>query len=278
MSMAMPCNLPISCVLGVDIGWSEFRRSSAACLLSWDDRKITMSLRRFTARQQDVEHALGGIFQGQRVRVAALDGPLCSDLSVIGKYRDAEQILTRGLWRHIGKPGQSSSTNGKKLNAATNAVARLLIRWDAVEEATYDGAILPVAIAEAFPTSFLGVMLENGFKEKGRARSDSYYERLAQKRKAYSLDGLIERLLPGRNFDSDLSSITNHDDRAAIVCALTALCVSEGQYTSVGGTDGHIVLPPRRVGSLLGIQDWAWQIIGENASELPGARLVDCRP
>jgi hypothetical protein len=31
---------------------------------------------------------------------------------------------------------------------------------------------------EAFPTSFLDVMLDAGFRRKGQARSDSYYETL----------------------------------------------------------------------------------------------------
>ena len=32
--------------------------------------------------------------------------------------------------------------------------------------------------------------------------------------------------------------VTNHDDRAALICALTALCVAAGDYTAVGDTDG----------------------------------------
>jgi hypothetical protein len=46
--------------------------------------------------------------------------------------------------------------------------------------------------------------------------------------------------------------VTNHDDRAALICALTALCVAAGDFTAVGDADGWIVPPPRRF-----VQDWA---------------------
>lgn len=36
-----------------------------------------------------------------------------------------------------------------------------------------------------------------------------------------------------------------HDERAAIVCALTAICVLRGRYTAVGETSGgYFFLPP----------------------------------
>jgi hypothetical protein len=54
--------------------------------------------------------------------------------------------------------------------------------------------------------------------------------------------------------------ITNHDDRASLVCALTALCVAGGDYVAVGDHDGWIILPPRRF-----IQDWAWRDLVANA-------------
>lgn len=65
------------------------------------------------------------------------------------------------------------------------------------------------------------------------------------------------------------SSVTNHDDRAALVCALTALCVVAGRYSAVGDTDGWIILPPKSL-----MAAWAWPLLVENA-ETP-EELVSC--
>ena len=55
-----------------------------------------------------------------------------------------------------------------------------------------------------------------------------------------------------------LESITNHDHRAAFICALAALCVARKQYVAVGDPeDGHIVLPPI-------LQPWAEDSLRKN--------------
>ncbi|MGL4727379.1 MAG: hypothetical protein ACRCWO_01355, partial [Bosea sp. (in: a-proteobacteria)] len=41
-----------------------------------------------------------------------------------------------------------------------------------------------------------------------------------------------------------LEAITNHDDRAGLVCAITALAVAADDYTAVGDNNGWMILPP----------------------------------
>ncbi|MBX6320768.1 MAG: hypothetical protein IRY94_02970, partial [Rhodospirillaceae bacterium] len=63
-------------VLGYDVGWSLDRRSSAACLLAWDEGAIRLELRRFTARPEAVREALQALAGGRNLLAAAFDGPL----------------------------------------------------------------------------------------------------------------------------------------------------------------------------------------------------------
>lgn len=253
-------------VLGLDVGWSTARRSSAACLLSWDQERVDARIVRFTADPDSYRPALVALVGGRRLEAAAFDGPLRGDLAEIGLYRLAEKIMTVGLARHIGKPGQTNSPNGRLLNRAASRYARDLLELAEVAAATHAGAIHPQAIVEAFPTSFLGCMLEAGFREPRRARSDSYFLKLTGDGRGCRLEGLVRRLLPGRTLGFAACDIRNHDDRAALVCAVTALCVARGSYVAVGDDHGRIVLPPRAEDGGPGLQDWAWTILAAGAA------------
>jgi hypothetical protein len=255
-------------VLGVDIGWSTTRRSSAACLLAWCAIGIRLELARFTALVHERRHALAKLVDGRSGLTVAIDGPLRGDLRVIGRYRNAERWLTRGFARRIGKPGQSSSPNGRKLNRHASAVARRLLAWGCVGEADGPLGIGGNALVEAFPTSFLGVLLEPGRfpRPPGRSvRSDLYYVALADDA-SNGLVALLADLLPGRRLGASLGSVTDHDERAAVVCALTALCVARGRYTAVGDPDGHIVLPPAATGDRPGMRPWALALLRQNGA------------
>jgi hypothetical protein len=117
------------------------------------------------------------------------------------------------------------------------------------------------ALVEAFPSSFLGMMIHQPSLLAARRgdRSDKFFQHLAT---TGVLHALIEHCLPGRQLAQELSSIVNHDDRAAFVCALTALCIAVGSFTAVGDDDGWIILPPRRF-----IQPEQWALLNRNAEE-----------
>lgn len=118
----------------------------------------------------------------------------------------------------------------------------------------------------------MGVMIEDPLRlPASRAdRSDVFYSHLTS---CGAFDALANWLLPGRSLPR-WSSITNHDDRAAVVCAITALCVAADEYSAVGDVeDGWIILPP---GSF--IQPWAEAVLGpmddyyrSDASLIPAA-------
>ena len=117
----------------------------------------------------------------------------------------------------------------------------------------------PLAIVEAFPTAFLGAMIEEPPPLRGRERSDAYFADLAENQ---SFERFVRRLLAPRIWNRiEPRDIRNHDDRAAFVCALTALSVAVGEFTAVGDErDGWIILPPQWA-----FADWTWIAARETA-------------
>jgi hypothetical protein len=170
-------------------------------------------------------------------------------------------MLTRGFQPLIGKPGQSNSPVGRKLNVATNDCVNSTIRVvkNRLRNASHTKAAHKLALAEAFPSAFLGVLIKSPerLSAKRGNRSDRFFAHACN-------EGLINKLLscllPGRQVKLHPSAITNHDERAALICALTALCVVRGTFVAVGDDDGRIILPPPDF-----VQPWAKKILQHNA-------------
>lgn len=246
-------------VLGIDVGWSIKRPTSAACRLEWDDTTVRWTARRFRAVDSERRAVIADVIGGRPVAVAAFDGPLCPGFNVIARYRMAERMLTRRL-QEIGKPAQSSTPNGKRLNAEANVCVRTVLNLAAIAPARHSVRIDRKAVVEAFPSSFLGLMIADPTKLriKRKNRSDVFFETLADNG---DLKRLITYLLPKREIQL-VASVKNHDERAALVCALTALAVAANKYSAVGNADGWIILPPRRF-----ICDQAWSLLTQNADD-----------
>jgi hypothetical protein len=196
----------------------------------------------------------------QQLLAIALDGPLKTGLTSIKGYRHAERMLTAKFQPLIGKPGQSNSPNGQKLHKHANDCALDLVRTKQIADAFHEHKIHQRAVVEAFPTSFLGLMVEepHGLKNRGKKTSDVFFEILVSD---YTLGHLLGHLLPGKEVRFALSEIRNHDDRAALICAITALCVAANDYTALGDNDGWIILPPYQF-----VRSWALAIIESNAT------------
>ena len=246
---------------GIDVGWSQKRATSAVARLEWDRTSATIAIERYRAVEPERSLAIARILDRPLLAVA-LDGPLCTGLVGGRSYRYAERLLTSGFQPKIGKPGQTSSLNGQKLNMEATRCAKLLAGAQLVAGADHPEKIHHLAIVEAFPTSFLGVMLPvaEGLKSKKRASSDIFFEKLSEEG---ILEKLIRRLLPDLDLSFEIGDIRNHDDRAAFVCALTSLCIAAGEYTAVGDHDGWIVLPPFDF-----VQPWAHAIFENNLTNL----------
>jgi hypothetical protein len=107
--------------------------------------------------------------------------------------------------------------------------------------------VVEANIVEAFPNAFLGVLLpEVAFDSipTGRGKKfDALFE-------ATQSRSILARLLnevgwSDYKLDQALVENTQHDERAALICALTAVCVRRGRYTAVGDPEGGwFFLPP----------------------------------
>jgi hypothetical protein len=253
-------------VIGIDVGCSPTRRSSAICRLDWSVSTISWEIMRFRAVEPERENAIAQVAAGRPIVAAAFDGPIRRGFDIVGRYRTAERMLTRRLRPLIGKPGQSSAPVGRLLNHHANECVRHLVIHSHVLDAQHGVPIDQKALVEAFPSSFLGTMIQEPLRLAALRgdRSDTFFRRLAT---TGVLLSLVEHCLTGRQLAHDLHSIVNHDDRAAFICALTALCVATGDFIAVGDDDGWIILPPRRF-----VQPEQWSLLSTNAAEeKPGA-------
>lgn len=258
---------PEGSVIGIDVGCSPTRRSGAICRLDWSAAGISWEIARFRALEPERENTIAQIANGRPIVAAAFDGPLRAGFEVIGRYRTAERMLTRRLQPLIGKPGQSSSPVGKDLNHHANECVARLVAHAEVQDARHDVRIDEKALAEAFPSSFLGMMIEAPASVAASRgdRSDTFFQHLEH---SGALRALITHFLPGRPLARDIAGIVNHDDRAALICALTALGVAAQDFVAVGDDDGWIILPPRRF-----IRETQWSLLTLNAQEEATAAL-----
>lgn len=259
-------------VIGVDVGWSRTRRSSAICRLDWSHSLVSEKISRFRAVEPERERTISEVAGNRSVLAAAFDGPIRRGFDIIGRYRTAERMLTRRLQPLIGKPGQSSAPIGKLLNHHANECARHVIAHSNVQDSTHGIPIDRKALVEAFPSAFLGVMIKNPAHLSARRgdRSDTFFQHLIS---TGILRALIEHCLPGRRLTIDLTSVVNHDDRAAFICALSALSVAIGDFVAVGDDNGWIILPPRQF-----IQSTQWTLLNDNArEEKAGSLRVESR-
>lgn len=263
-------------VLGIDVGWSERTHTTGACLLSWTADRVWFAVHRVPTNFEQRRDTLATIVGSTKFAAVALDGPLRRGFDQIEEYRLAELLLTRRFSNAgYGKPGQSSSPNGIMLNEHANQIANSVVAAKCVMQSTHTGAIHDLSIVEAFPTTFLAVMLDKGRRPSSKAKSDIFYEWLlgpdAPARHVPDenrVDGLIRRLLPGRTIETSTANVLDHEHRAAVVCALTAMCVAHQQYVAVGDPrNGYIILPPNSEASGAGMQPWAMSIIRANANE-----------
>src|SRR6266576_193519 len=99
-------------VAGIDVGYSKKRRSSAVCLMTWDDESVDWEIRRYRATDLERADTICGLLGNRSLQAVALDGPLKAGFGPSGRYRIAERMLTRSFGTRIGKPGQSNSPVG----------------------------------------------------------------------------------------------------------------------------------------------------------------------
>jgi Protein of unknown function (DUF429) len=265
-------------VLGIDVGYSATQRTTCFCLLKWTKTTAAFAFESATADSGQRQQAIARLNLSGKVTTIAVDGPLTNGLRIVAHYRAAEAMLSRGVLQTRGKPGQTSSPVGQQLHRHATALAHLALDSADVSPATHPEPIHGKAVVEAFPNMYLAALVpEADLPVLFRDASDGYWEILVNQ--SGRLMSVIHRALPGRDLLNDLGAIHDHEHRAGVVCALTALSVASGEYVAIGDpADGDIILPAQMEWGPA-IEDrgtWLHPVVHENLRSVRTARR--CHP
>ncbi len=273
-------------VLGIDVGYSERRPTTGLCVLAWEPRAVTWTVaraRRDAAhRRQSLRRLLGN--GPDPVLAVGVDGPLRPFLAYDTSYRSGDALLARGRFARRGKPGQTSSGGGRRLHEEACRLVALALEETTVAPARHACAIADHAVAEAFPNLFLGVLCDDrdypARPRRARQWTDELYELRGRTTHVRRRLETLLRALTGPRTIAGTWDIADHDERAALVCALTALCVAAGRFVAAGSPkDGWIILPPAdHWGRGPRGERWAWRALQDNlasvAADFPDAGVT----
>lgn len=239
--------------LGIDVGFSNNVRSTGICAI---DPTATAPVLCTHVATGETIRAIEHILQRRRPTAISLDGPLIPirsgvrEFVLARRYRSCERLLSGGIFQKRCKPGPTNSPRGYALHQQTTALANFLIR-------KYPRAL----IQESFPNAFLGVQLPPSVFEtpiRRGIKSDVFWARCLKRQNLANLIALLFKTKAKAIFRK-AAALSNHDERAAFVCAMTARGAHLNVNTLVGdGRDGTIALPPREF-----IQNWAWEALAE---------------
>ena len=231
-------------VLGIDVGFSQNAKTTCFCLLTWDRSNISLNFQRAGTDIEDRKLALTKVSISNHMDGVAIDGPLTHGLRLVPHYRSAEALLSRGALQKRCKPGQTSAPIGQQLHRHATDLANLALTFN-ISDATHFQPIHAKRIVEAFPNAFLAALIpETDLPPLRRDASDRYWETSVLN--TSRLENLVKVLLPNRRLQFNLRNCTDHEHRAGVICALTALIVVVGLHVGVGDpVDGDIILPSR---------------------------------
>lgn len=242
--------------VGIDVGYDKRRNSTGLCLLTMAGTRLNWTCcntgTEDTVRRRDLKKLIA---RDIHISGVGIDGPIVPDLKRINRYRAADSLLYRGRFHSRCKPGSTKLKEGQCLHHHASSLAELVIdlhnkEYLALAESRHSNPVHQYCIVETFPNAFLAFLLGEvdfpTFKIERGEKSDVYWNIAV--RKGY-LKKLIEHLIPRCCFDNQrLEVITDHDHRAAFVCALAAMCVAKNKYVAAGDDiDGDFIMPPCEV-------------------------------
>ena len=248
-------------VAGLDVGFSLNKKTSGVATIV--GQQIDLG-RRFGGADAWEPILARGPFQ-----VIASDGPILPAGGDACSIRAVERLFSWGLFQRRCKPGSSHVRGtGLRLRTAAGEAADGLATAATFDETSASfPRVRRGSIVEAFPDAFLGVCLDDPCYgampaplKRGRKFNWLYHQWLRQKLVTkLDLPEDLREELPTR-----FARTSNRDERAALVCALTALLVVRGTFSAVGDeAGGWFFLPP-----------WeAWQPWARDAVEAGRDRL-----
>lgn len=228
-------------LLGVDVGFSTRRKTTGLAWLSGSVVEVTVTGSSWTERKRDLP-------AGVKFRLAALDAPIVPTPDAYNR-RGCEYIFYGRAFARRCRPGLSHHGRGLQLRHAGAQAARDFANVLSTSPPPYGPHVLAdLPIVEAFPNTFMGILLPEGrflnwSKSLGLARSDWLYEELVE---LGMMRKLLGRLTLNEQSVADVfEQATRHDERAALICLLTAMFAVRGDVIVVGDVQGGwFWLPP----------------------------------
>jgi len=234
--MAMPA------LLGVDVGFSKSRKTTGLAWFANSTIETTLTGSSWSERSRSLPRDV-------RFSVVALDAPIVPEHNY-DAARGCEFVFYGGAFSRRCRPGLSHHGRGVLLKDAGRQAAIDFASVLAPGRTLHFGpCVVPTKpIIEAFPNTFMGVLLPAASfagwsKALGKSKSDWLYEQVAEA-------GLFRKLLSKLELASPpiqrvFEQARHHDERAALICLLTAMFARFGDAVIVGDTNGGwFWLPP----------------------------------
>jgi hypothetical protein len=245
-------------LLGIDVGFSKSRPTTG---IAWSANGTHAAAKTHTDWKRRQLH----LPPATNFSVIAIDGPLVPIGSPDLLVRTCEQVLARSAFQKWCKPGSSHFGTGLQLKRAVFETASQFKHLTSVP--IFANAVFrDVAIVEAFPNAFLGVLLPDqtfGAKQILRGKKfDWMYEHVVEAGRFGDLLALIG--LDAPDLLRRIEAERDHEKRAANICLLTAACAATGKAEVVGDAiSGWIWLPPRNLWA-----SWASEALTRNLSTI----------
>jgi predicted nuclease with RNAse H fold len=229
-------------LIGLDVGFSRSRPTSGIAYLG--DEGLTVC--HATANWADRQRALGTI---RDVDVTAIDAPLVPEGHT--RHREVERALSRGCFQRRCKPGASHVRGtGLELRRAGRDTAEQLASLTSERPLVRDFPRVwgKRNLVEAFPNAFLGVCIDDlAYRMMPKLRRGRKFDWLYDE---WCRSGLFREVASFLGLDDGVLAQacklnSHHEQRAALICLLTAASVARGKFVAVGEPDGgYIFLPP----------------------------------
>ena len=257
-------------VAGIDVGLTLKDPTSGVCRSG--DRGLLLRhtyIDRFSRASQ--------FENGERFDVLAIDAPILRIGQLVYEVRPCEKVFVWGAFQTRCKPGETQIRGtGQALRRGGCETAEQFASWLSKHSPF---TIFPRIqherdVIEAFPNGFLGVLL-----------TDDAYAQMPRLNRNEKFDWLMDRCVDRQAFDGirqlinwpdddlwkALLSNSQHDERAALICAVTAACVWAGYYVAVGEkVGGYFFLPPWRLW-----QTWAKDALQANRNDRRLPRQIE---
>lgn len=229
-------------IAGIDAGLTMTKPTSGVCRTGTNGFFVGHTYTDKLSRAQ-------ALFPVASIDCLGIDAPVLPKNVLHYTPRPVESLFMRGAFQTRCKPGAShvAGTGQALRRSGCDTAIQFAAETHAQGSFSYPRVQSDHNIVEAFPNAFLGVMLDQQVIDEvpmsRGVKTDTFFS-LCNAHGAFSA---LEEHLDWQDaaFWAAFPTTTNHDDRAALVCAATAVCAHSGKYVAVGYVfGGYFFLPP----------------------------------